>query len=128
MQGNSHADMQGKIHADNVYATMIQVMTGLLPDASLEVKRCTAAVIEVLATHYFYQLTDDWPLHALASIAGQHDDVPAARQGLATLAALAGSLKRGVIIACCFDRLLVMQPLQSDCTERRSASSLLINS
>ena len=64
-------------------------------DCVLQVRLCTAAVVEVLATHYFYTLTSEWPLYALAGMAGQEVDAGAAQQGIATLGALAGSLHRG---------------------------------
>lgn len=63
--------------------------------AILQVRLSTAAVVEVLASHYFYTLTSEWPLYALAGMAGQEVDATTAQQGIATLGALAGSLHRG---------------------------------
>ena len=76
-------------------AEVAQVMSGLRPDASPEVQKCTAAVIETLASHYFYSITEEWPVHALAKMAANREDSTSAQQGLATLGALAGSLRKG---------------------------------
>ena len=75
-------------------AEIMQLMSGLRTDAGLEVNISTAGVLEVLAGHYFYSLTEEWPIQALARLV-RDDSEATARQGLGTLAALAQSLRRG---------------------------------
>ena len=72
------------------------IMSGLRPDAGPDVNASTAAVLELLAGHFFYSLTEEWPVHALARMAKDSNNEAIVQQALATLAALANSLQRGV--------------------------------
>lgn len=76
-------------------AEVAQLMSGLRTDAGLEVNCSTARVIEVLAMHYFYSLTEEWVLHALARMVKEANNEAVRQQGLATLGSLANSLQRG---------------------------------
>lgn len=72
------------------------VMSGLKQDAGPAVNVATARVVELLATHYFYSLTEEWPVYALARMAKETGPEADTQQAFATLGALADSLHRGV--------------------------------